>query len=43
VVNLNITLPDELHKSLKIKALQKDTTLKDLIVELLEEWVKHET
>ena len=43
MVNLNIALPDELHKNLKLRALQENTTLKDLIVKLLEDWVKHET
>jgi hypothetical protein len=32
MVNLNIDLPDEVHKSLKLQATKEDRTLKDLIV-----------
>lgn len=32
MVNLNIDLPDELHKSLKLKAIKESKTLKDIIV-----------
>lgn len=32
MVNLNIELPDEVHKSLKVQAINEDKTLKELIV-----------
>jgi hypothetical protein len=34
--NINIVVPDELHKDLKIEAARKDSTLKDLIITILE-------
>ena len=33
--NINIILPDELHKKLKIASVSKEITLKDHIVEIL--------
>lgn len=38
--NVNIEIPDELHKDLKFKALQSDLTLKDYIIKLLDEKVQ---
>jgi DNA-directed RNA polymerase subunit L len=35
MVNLNIDLPDEVHKSLKFQAIKEDKTLKNLIVSKL--------
>ena len=35
-----IEIPDDLHKKLKMKALQEDTTLKDLVIPQLEKLVK---
>ncbi len=35
MVNLNIDLPDETHKSLKFQAIKEDKTLKDLIIQRL--------
>jgi hypothetical protein len=37
LVNLNIDLPDEVHKSLRLKAVKEDRTLKELIVSRLAE------
>jgi predicted HicB family RNase H-like nuclease len=34
--NINIEIPETLHKNLKIKALEKDMTLKDFIISILE-------
>jgi hypothetical protein len=34
--NINIELPENLHKELKLKALENDKTLKDLVIELLD-------
>jgi predicted HicB family RNase H-like nuclease len=36
MVNINIPIPDELHKKLKLEAVKSDITLKDLIVKKLE-------
>ncbi len=33
--NINIELPESLHKELKIKALEGNMTLKDLVIEIL--------
>jgi predicted HicB family RNase H-like nuclease len=38
--NINIIIPDEVHKQLRLAAVKKDTTLKELIIKLLEESVK---
>jgi len=35
--NINIIIPDELHKKLKVEAAVKETTIKDLIVKILGE------
>ncbi len=35
MVNVNIEIPPELHKRLKIAAATDDTTLKDLVIHLL--------
>lgn len=35
VKNLNIEIPDDLHRDLKLDAIQNDKTLKDLIIEIL--------
>ena len=35
MTRINIELPDELHKKLKIEAVNKDQPLKDYIVQLL--------
>ncbi len=39
MVNINIELPKELHKRLRLQSLQKDCTLKDYVVKLLREEV----
>ena len=36
MVRINIELPDELHKELKIDAIHKKQPLKDYLVELLQ-------
>ena len=35
--NLNIELPTELHKALRIRAIEEETTLKELVIRYLEE------
>jgi len=37
MVNINIAIPDELHKKIKLEAVKKETTLKELIIKYLEE------
>jgi predicted HicB family RNase H-like nuclease len=37
---LRVTIPDELHKALKQEALNKGTTLKKLVTNILEKYVK---
>lgn len=36
MANINIEIPDELHKELKLKAVEKGVTLKDLIIQKLD-------
>jgi hypothetical protein len=33
--NINIELPEGLHRELKLKAIEKDTTLKELVIGIL--------
>lgn len=33
--NINIEIPEDIHKKLKIKALKEDKTLKELVIEIL--------
>jgi hypothetical protein len=40
MVNINIAVPDDLHKKLRVEAAVKDTTLKDLIIAVLDEQIK---
>ena len=42
MVNLNMLIPDEVHQKLKLKAIKESKTLKELVVEVLEEAVKNE-
>ena len=37
MVNINMELPDELHRELKVQAALSETTLKELITEALED------
>jgi hypothetical protein len=40
LVNINIDIPDEVHKSLRMKAIKEDRTLKELIVSRLAEEIE---
>lgn len=40
MVNINITLPDDLHKQIKIAAASNDMTIKDIINDALERRVR---
>jgi hypothetical protein len=33
--NINIELPENIHRELKFRALENDKTLKDLVIEIL--------
>lgn len=36
MININIELPDELHKKIKLNAVKEDITLKEYVTKLLE-------
>ncbi|MEM4259864.1 MAG: hypothetical protein QXG00_01360 [Candidatus Woesearchaeota archaeon] len=36
MVNINIKIPDELHRDLKLEAVKRNTTIKELIITILE-------
>ena len=40
MVNINIEIPDDLHKKMKIKALMKEKPIKDYFIEILEKHAK---
>ncbi len=40
MTNINIEIPDELHKKIKIQCAIEETTLKDFIVKALEQRLK---
>jgi len=40
MVNVNIEIPDELHKKAKIKCAMCDITLKEFIIKALEEKIR---
>jgi len=42
MTNINIEIPDDLHKQLKIQATMKDHTLKDYLIDILEQKTKNE-
>ncbi len=37
MANINIQIPDELHKKLKLEAIKTDITLKELIIRKIKE------
>ena len=41
-VQLNMYVPEELRTKVKIKALQADRDVSDIVTELLEAWVKED-
>jgi predicted HicB family RNase H-like nuclease len=41
-VNINIEVPDEIHKRIKILSAMQGIAIKELIVKTLEESVEHE-
>jgi hypothetical protein len=40
MVNINIEIPEELHKKIKLASIVKDLTLKDYIINVLEKKAK---
>lgn len=40
MVNINIEIPDEIHKKAKLKSVVEDITLKEFIIKALEEKLK---
>jgi|FLOH01.1.fsa_nt_gi predicted HicB family RNase H-like nuclease len=40
MTNINIEIPDALHKKIKLEAVKGDTTIKNLIIQTLEEKAK---
>jgi predicted HicB family RNase H-like nuclease len=40
MANINIKIPEDVHKQLKIEAINKDLTLKDYIILKLKDKVK---
>ena len=41
MTNINIEIPDELHKKIKLNAVLEDVSLKDYIIKKLENEVKN--
>lgn len=37
MVNVNIEIPDELHKRLKLASVMDETTIKQLVIDILQE------
>jgi predicted HicB family RNase H-like nuclease len=42
MVNVNIEVPDEIHKRIKILSAMQGIAIKDIIIKALEESVEHE-
>jgi len=40
MANLNIIIPEDVHKKLKIDAIKQDKSLKDMIIKKLKEGMK---
>ena len=38
--NINITIPDDIHKKLKIAAALEEKSLKDLVIEALQDYLE---
>lgn len=41
MVNINIEIPDDIHKKAKLNSVIEDVTLKDFIIKALEEKLKN--
>lgn len=42
MTNINISIPDDLHKQLKVAAAMEDKSLKDVVIETLEDYMHNE-
>ena len=40
MANINLEIPDDLHKALKIEAAMQDITLKEFIIKILDQKTK---
>ncbi|MFH1589473.1 MAG: hypothetical protein ABIB43_02815 [archaeon] len=40
MTNINIELPDEIHKIIKLEAVKQDSTIKELVIKTLKEDLK---
>lgn len=40
MTNINIQIPDELHKNIKMESIKKETTIKELIIDMLKKEVR---
>jgi len=43
MANINISIPDTVHKNLKVAAVMQQRSLKDLIIEMLNEYASAST
>ncbi len=41
MVNINIEIPDDIHKKAKLKSVVEDVTLKEFIIKAMEEKLKN--
>lgn len=39
MVNINISIPDDLHKQLRLTSVEQESTLKEVVIAILEEEV----
>jgi len=42
MVNINIQIPDDLHKKIKLSAVKEDMSIKDYIIKILDNKVSKE-
>ena len=42
MTNINIAIPDTLHKELKVAAAMEDKSLKDVVIETLQDYIAKE-
>ena len=40
MANINIKIPDELHKKIKLNAVKEDTSIKEYIIQILDKEIK---
>ncbi|MFC2136039.1 hypothetical protein ACFLTH_15600 [Bacteroidota bacterium] len=42
MTNINIEIPDDIHKEIKLKAVLEDSTIKDYIINILNKKISEE-